>query len=289
MWFFYALFFAFVTSFGLPLVKRVSQTISPLVILFLTNLFTIPFLILYLYVNGGIPQASGAFYTFIIFAGILDLAASLATYFALKISAVSLVSPIGSFNPVFTMLFAAFILRQIPSLIQMLGILTVVVGTYVLHISDIKHGLLKPLEKTFSDKGVQLFFLANFLWGLTPILQRQAVLATQPNSPAFAALIEFIFNTLVILPFVLGKNNNLSGTLRTYGKWFVIIGIFTAGSFIASFTAVLQANLGAVTAVFKLSTLFTILWGALFFKEERIREKLLGASIMILGTILLIL
>lgn len=43
------------------------------------------------------------------------------------------------------------------------------------------------------------------------------------------------------------------------------------------------------TAIFKLSILFSILFGWLILKEGRIRDRLLGAIVMIFGTALLVL
>lgn len=71
-------------------------------------------------------------------------------------------------------------------------------------------------------------------------------------------------------------------------KWFVILGIGAAFSQAAAFAAFSLAFLGYATSVFRLSTLFIIIEGAVFLKEERIKERLLGASVMLLGTVLLV-
>jgi len=44
---------------------------------------------------------------------------------------------------------------------------------------------------------------------------------------------------------------------------------------------------GYATSIFRLSTLFIIILGGVFLKEERILERLLGASVMVIGAILL--
>ncbi len=72
-------------------------------------------------------------------------------------------------------------------------------------------------------------------------------------------------------------------------KWLLFLAPFTVLTQWAAFTAFSLQNVGIVTSIFKLSALFTILWGFLFFKEERIWERLLGAGVMIGGTLMLVL
>ena len=49
------------------------------------------------------------------------------------------------------------------------------------------------------------------------------------------------------------------------------------------FTALALGLVGYVTTIFKLSALFTILWAKLFLGEGQIRERLLGATVMMGG------
>ena len=44
-----------------------------------------------------------------------------------------------------------------------------------------------------------------------------------------------------------------------------------------------------VLAVKRTSTIFGTLWGKLFFKEENIKERLIGTIIMVLGVVLIVL
>ncbi len=52
------------------------------------------------------------------------------------------------------------------------------------------------------------------------------------------------------------------------------------------FTAIALGLVGYVTTLFKLSAVLTILWARWFLGEGRIRSRLLGAGVMIVGGIL---
>lgn len=105
----------------------------------------------------------------------------------------------------------------------------------------------------------------------------------------FASFINFAVTTLVILPFVIRRQKNLIPAIKGSYGWFLLIAPFAALSTFAGLFAFSLTNVGYVTAIFRLSTLLTILWGWLFFKEKHIKERLLGAAVMILGTLLLVL
>ena len=52
------------------------------------------------------------------------------------------------------------------------------------------------------------------------------------------------------------------------------------------FTAIALGLVGYVTALFKLSSVLTIVWAWLFLGEEQIQQRLLGTGVMLLGGIL---
>lgn len=238
---------------------------------------------------GGFPSAPAQFYLFMAIAGLLDALAFLSILYALRHAPLSLVSPISAFNPVFTTFFAMVFLREVPHPLKFLGVVIIVLGTYLLNVSDIKQGIWKPFVNVFANRGVQLALFTNFLWGITPVFQKQAIFLTTPETPLYASFIGTIFMTLFILPFTLKQlPKAVKPTQKNLGS-FLVLGIFIALSQYAAYTAFSLTNVGYVSAVFKLSTLFTILLGVFFFKEKRIAERLLGATVMVFGTLLLIL
>lgn len=290
-WFWLSLFFALWTSFLILIIKRLTRTIDPLVLIFVNLIFSLPFLFILILYLGGIPDLSLKFYTFMFFSSIFDTIAAISSFLAISLSPISLISPISSFNPVFTTTIAAITIGEIPSFIKVAGILTIVLGAYLLNVSDIKGGLLLPFKKLFTNRGVLFFLLANFLWAITPIFQKQAIFETQPQMPLFPSFFGTILVSIFMLPIVVIKTKNPVAQIKEVRKnwyWFLLLAPFGTLAQWAAFTAFSLQNLGLVTSVFKLSVLFTILWGFLFFKEERIWERLLGAGVMILGTILLV-
>src|SRR3989338_2568976 len=287
MWVWYSLFFAIWGALQTFLVKKLSKRINSLTLLYIFFLFNIPISFVLLLFIGGVPETTGKFYAYIGIAGLLDVIAFVCSYRAISRSSISLLAPISSFSPVFTTIIAAFTINEIPTPIKFVGILLVVIGAYLLNAADIKGGLLTPFKVLFSNKSVLLFLLAHFLWGFPPIFQKQAIFETTPQVPLFAAIIGMVFVFLFLTPFAFKKAMASFRELRQNLKWFVVNGVGTAFSQAAAYAAFSLVYLGYATSVFRLSILFIIILGGVFLKEERIKERLLGGGVMVLGTILL--
>lgn len=288
MWFFLALFFALWTSIATSIWKRVLRDVSPAVMGGVAGIFVAPFLFLIILSTGGIPRVDEVFWLSAFMSGFLNVFASLASFTAIKHAPISLLAPMGSFNPVFTTLFAFMALSEVPSGLKVIGIVVVVVGSYLLNASEIKSSLFKPFIVLFSNRYVLLFLAANLIWAITPIFEKTAILHTHPRTPVFVPIISMLFAGILLAPVILKTVKDPLKEVKSNLHWFLLLAPFSALAAWAAFTAFSLTNVGYVTAIFKLSTLFTILWGGLLFKEERIKERFLGAAVMLLGTILLV-
>lgn len=287
MWFFLSLFFAFWTSVGMPITKRITKSVHPLVLIFVLNIGILPVMFGAILFLGGIPKTSVLFYELLVVSAVIDAIGFATNTWGIKLAPVSLVAPINSFTPVVTTLLAATFIHETPTPLKLVGICTIVLGTYLLHVSDIKDGILAPITNLFSNKGVILTFISSIAWGITPILQKQAIAQTSPASPLFTVFFGFLLVTVFVFPFALPKLSHAEKGLKKNAGLLLVTIPFIIVAQLAAFTAFNLAPVGYVTSVFKLSTLFTIIWGAVFLKEDRIGERLLGAGVMVLGTVLL--
>lgn len=285
MWFILSLLFAVWTSISLFLIKKISKKLSPMLVFFGQFLFIIPFQVLLLLLLGQLSAVSIDFILLILAAAIFDLVAFSLSFWSIKHEEISLTSPIASFNPVFVTIFAIFFLGETPNLAKWIGIITIVLGAYLLNISEAKGGLLKPLKKLFLNKPVQAFLFANLIWGITPVFQKKAI---QLTSPMMASTIENILLLLMLLPLVYGKIKPNGKAFKKEIPIFLILGSIGALGTVAAYTAFSLTYVGYASAVFKLSTLFTIIIGGVFLKETNTKERLLGGLVMFLGIILII-
>lgn len=287
MWLVLALSFALWSAITIGLIKHLSKKIEPRALAFLLSAITIPFMVVLLFLTGGIPKTTPAFYGLIIASSILDTVAFLAYFIAISKSPISLLGPLASFGPIITTIVAIFALGEIPTPLKFFGVVLIVIGAYALNIKDIKQGIFTPFQKLFKSEGVKLFLIATLIWGLTPILQKKAILATNPDTPFFPAVVGLILSTLFLFPFAYKQTGNLIKEAYQNRKVIILYGSVGSLAQFAIYAAFAMAPVGYVSSIMRLSSLFTVVIGGVFLKEHHVRERLVGGAIMVIGALLL--
>ena len=225
---------------------------------------------------------------------VLNWAATLLSTMALKKADASLASPLLTFNPAFTLFIAWFLLREVPGIRQSLGVMVVVFGAYLLEVKEARTGLLAPLRVLLRRPGTLLAIGASALWGTTTVLEKLSIdHMTPPNGPMVALLGTFLM-VLLLTPGVLrpapqegsATHEDKRKGLRAHPHAVVLAVLIAGIAPLFGFTAIALGLVGYVTTLFKLSAVLTILWARVFLGEGQIRERLLGAGVMIVGGLL---
>lgn len=119
--------------------------------------------------------------------GIADIAAGMGAnvlyLLALRRSPLSLMVPLLALVPGVTLLFSGVMLGEWPSLVQSIGILTVVAGLFVLYSAQepgvARAGILAPLAAAFTnlrrEPGARLMAGVVVLWSTTPALDKLCI------------------------------------------------------------------------------------------------------------------
>lgn len=287
MWFFFALTFAATSSLGVILAKRIMRGMDEYLYLWLGGIFTIPFLFLIIIYFYQIPRIDNVFLFVISVSILLDVLAAIFAYRAIRISEVSLVAPISAFNPVFTAIISLIVLGEAVNLRGWAGILLVCVGAYILQLSKKQKGLFYPIKTLLTHKGVVLSLIAYFIWAITPIFQKTAILHTSPQVPPFASFAGML-GTNIIFGLIAAKFSKIQfSVIKNFLPLLLFVGVLGGVGQASAFIAFSLTNLGFATSIFKLSMIFTVILGSLFFRERDIKDRLLGSIVMLIGVIFL--
>ncbi len=204
---------------------------------------------------------------------------------AIRISPLSLTVPFLAFTPAFMILTGALILGEHLTRQGILGIFLIVFGSYALHFNTLRHGLTAPVKAIFKEKGSVLMLLVAFLYAITSVLGK---LAVKHSNPFFFACFYFVLHGLfatALLAFFF-KAYPLS-LVRACPKGVFFIGITQSAMVICHMWAISLAPAAYMIAVKRLSVLFGVLMGGIFFREEAMWSRLLGAGLMLLGVFLI--
>ncbi len=246
-----------------------------------------------------LSQIDPVFVATLLGAAAFNWGATLLSTHALERADASLVTPLLTFNPAFTVLGAWIVLGETPGLREGLGIVVILLGVYVLEVKGAQTGILAPLVILGKQSGAVMAILASGLWGTTTVLEKLAIEHVAPPNGPLVALISTALTVLLLTPnatFALirstrrtaSKGETLSqkkgiGGLRAQLRTFLVAVSIAGIAPLFGFTAIALGFVGYVTALFKLSAVFTIVWAWLLLGEGHPRERLLGASVMVLG------
>lgn len=286
MWVLFALGAAVLTSFNPILYKRILRDAAPLVVVWGVTLLALPLLALFtLMLTPQLPQMDGVFLLSALGAGGLNVVAHFASAKALKQEEASLVTPLLTFSPAFTLLISALFLGEMPSARGMLGVGLVVIGAYWLNSTGA--GWRAPFRSLTLKPGVALVLLAGLLWAVTPLLEKTAIRHTAPESPRFAAFAVTTLLVLMLTPIVAAQGWQAIGKLRLHRREWFLAACIAGGAPVLGYTAFSLGLVGYVSALFRLSAVMTVLWASLFLKEGHLSNRLSGLLIMTAGAILI--
>jgi len=103
-----------------------------------------------------LPRVDGIFLLALLGSAVLNGMATLFSTVALAKADASLVSPLLTFNPAFTLLLAWPALGEVPGLCQTIGVAIVLLGAYVLDLEEARTGALAPLRVLVERPGTLL-------------------------------------------------------------------------------------------------------------------------------------
>ncbi len=241
-----------------------------------------------------LPQLDRIFVIALLASVVLNWGATLLSTYALAKADASLVSPLLTFNPAFTLLIAWIALSEVPGLRQTIGVGVVLCGAYLLEVEEARTGWLSPLYVLLHRPGTLLAVGASALWGTTTVLEKLAIEHMAPPSGPVVALLQTLLMVLLLTPGALRSADREQPTihqnrwkgLRAHPHAFALAALIAGIAPLFGFTSIALGLVGYVTTLFKLSSVLTILWARVFLGEGQIRERLLGASVMIIGGLL---
>lgn len=280
---FLALLTAFTTSLLDVLSKKTLRTINEYVVAFSVRFYTLFFLLPFFFFQE-IPAINNMFWLALLISGLLNLVTSILYLKALKASDLSLSVPLVTFTPFFLLITSPFLVGEIPTVLGMVGVFCIVMGSYVLNLRQKKAHLLAPFRALLKEKGPRLMLCVAFLWSITSNFDKIGV---QNSSPIFWSFMVNLFIVLLLFPYMILKMREEFKVFSFEWKKLVPFGALNASAAFFQFTAVSLTLVTYVISVKRLSVVFSVFWGYLLFKEQGIKERLLGSLMMVTGVVLI--
>lgn len=285
VWLGFALAAAVLTSF-LPIVNKRLLADTPVsVVAWGVNALSLPLLGIAAVGLLGLPRVDAGFWLGTLGSAVLNLVATLLSTRALQVGEASLVTPILTFNPAFTLLIAIFTLGEVPRSSGLVGVALILAGSYALNLDGLSAGWWQPFRTLATRPAPVLALLASLVWGLTPIAEKLAIEHSQPENPPLVAFGSTALMALFLIPLMLRETRDPGRYLAAHRRGFAVAAVIAGIAPVFGFTAIAVGLVGYVTAIFKVSTVFSMLWAYLFLRERLATSRLVGATLMVLGAV----
>lgn len=282
-WFLLSLFCAFFTASADALCKKSLLESNEYLIAWVRIGFAAPFLLVLLpFIE--IPRPDIHFFLAMLLLVPLETIALILYMKAIKISPLSITLPFLALSPIFMIFTSSLILGERLGKYGVAGIVLTAVGAYLLNVRTTRKGIWEPFRAIRRERGSLYMIIVAFIYSITSNLGKMAVLH---SNPLFFAATYLPILSVIFFPVLLWKNHGKMKQIFSHGVLFSPIGFAIALATITHFLAVNCAEVAYVISVKRMSLLFGIIYGAFWFRETNIWERLIGSTVMIIGVIII--
>lgn len=257
--------------------KNIDEYAVAYALRFFALLFLIPLLIFI-----KIPQFGTQFWPALFISGSLNVITTILYMKAIKHSDLSIAIPMVTFSPLFLLMTSPLIVGEFPNFLGLVGVILIVFGSYILNVKQIHKGYLAPFKALLKEKGPKLMLLVAFIWSVTVNFDKIGI---KNSSPIFWAVAVSAFIAIAMFPITLYKSRSNTNQIAINYKALLPLGLFTALTFITYAVAINLALVTYVISIKRTSTIMSVLFGYLIFKEKNIKERLAGVLIMVTGVL----
>jgi len=288
-WFFIALISSFFSAFAAIAQKKVLFNRSPLEFSFLlaiVNLvFSLPFFFAVDYTTINSSNMS------ILFAkSLIGVAAFLCVMTALKNLQISNALPLLALTPGFVAIFAFFLLGESLKATEIIGLLSLITGTYILESKNLGE-ILFPLRVFFRSKYHRYVLAALLLFTASSIMDKM-LLVKMNLSPISLTAFQHLFFAFIFTAVYISFKKNREKILPNFKKkdilWIVLISLLTIGYRYTQVVSISLASVALTLAVKRTSVLWATIIGGKIFKDSNLLKKIIAVSFILLGAILIL-
>ena len=234
----------------------------------------------------GIPPPQPALIPSVLVTGTLNIIAAILVFNALRRSDLSLTVPIITFTLVFLVGTSYLVLGELPGPVGTAGILLIVAGALVMQVPAALSARNREEGRHRDWWGILAMLLVAFLYSLSLPFDKAVVLA---SDPVFGSSLVYLYIGSTFLALSLARRTLSRAPRGVAIRAFLLLGLVLAVEAVfINFAYTLQI-VSLVIAVKRLSILFAVILGGLFFKEGEMRFRIPGACLMVVGAAAIVL
>lgn len=237
----------------------------------------------------GLPHLQPGFFLAVAATSALNVLATILMYHAIKTTDLSLTIPMLSFTPLFLIATAAILLGETPTPIGIGGIMLIVVGSYVLNMTEDNAHLLDPFKRMIKNRAILSMLGVAFIYSISASVDKIVIRTSDVFfGSAIVCLVIGLAFVLITL-FKHGWHATIKGNEQRNLRHTAAVGGMIVIIIIAVNLAYTLQIVPYVIAIKRLNVLFSVILGGMLFKEKNMIKRGFGAIIMVLGMLVIIL
>lgn len=219
---------------------------------------------------------------YLILSGVTTGASWMFYFRALQLGNVNVVVPIDKSSTVITMLFAIIILGEPVTILKIISMAIIGIGTYMMiQRQDVEQSADRS-RKWIWYAGLSAFFAA-----ITAILGKVGIEDVDSNlGTAIRTIVVLIMAWLIV--FATKKQGGIKEIDKKSWIFITLSGLATGMSWLFYFKALQEGQASIVVPIDKLSIIVTIIFAYIVLKEKLSMKAFVGFILLILGTLLLL-
>ncbi|HEX9252457.1 MAG TPA: DMT family transporter [Ignavibacteriaceae bacterium] len=288
-WFIVAFISALLSAFAAITQKKVLFNLGALEFSFLLSIvnlvFSIPFFFFIDY------QTINTLNLSILFAkSVIGVAAFLCVMISLKNLEISNALPLLALTPGFVAVFAFLLLGESLKMIEVIGLVFLIVGTFILESKNIK-AFSFPFKIFSKSKYHRFVIIALFLFTASSILDKLLLIKLNLSPISLTAFQHIYFAIIFSLIYLIFKQKSEVSSVSIKKDnlgWIALISILTIGYRYTQIVAVSLASVALVLAIKRTSVFWATVIGGKLFNDKDLLKRSLAAILILIGAILIL-
>ncbi|MBA4250714.1 MAG: hypothetical protein C0425_04555 [Chlorobiaceae bacterium] len=264
--------------------KKASKNVDPLLISWFNNL--IPVIVFGALLPFVELKFNTQFYISVICSGLINTVASILYHRAISKGNLSLVIPMLSFTPFFLIIVSPFMTGEIADSRGMIGIIFIVLGSYILNFELRGKNYLEPIKSLVKNKGTRYMLIVAFIWTFSANFDKLGVVSTSVIQYGFFLNLVAFFGISILL---FSKRKFNIEQIKLERRNLLLLGFLTALGFLVHMWALSLTLVAYVIALKRTSSLLSVFFGYFYLNEKNIKERFAGATLMFIGVLLIVL
>lgn len=233
----------------------------------------------------GVHLAPLATFSIYLFIDVLLVSVANLLYFtALQVSPMSLCIPFLAFTPIFLIPTGMVMLGELPAPLKLLGVFLIIVGSFAMHRRLLAVSWLAPVRAIVEERGSRYMLLVAFMFSVTNPLEKKLVLMSDIFTQAFAFGVGLCV-ALAILSFARGEK--MRAPIHDKPLWVVLAGAMDGGALLLQLATYRYIDVVIAISIKRAGIVLSVFSGWLFFRERGITDKVIAASVMFAGVLIL--